>query len=130
MLLTKGELEVFYKALKGTEGVLSLRDARIRDAFMKALTEATSTFEGERKAIYEAYCNKLEDGTPDTTANQYTFAPEVLPKLNEELGILVKESVNLTPPEGLAGILEQTEYKPQVGEVELIDKLLTSLKHD
>lgn len=127
MQLTKGELEVFFKTLKGTEGVLSLRDARVRDSFLKPLTEATQTFENERKAIYEQYCDKKEDGSPDITDDKYHFQAEILPKANEELNILVSEEVKLDPPAGLKDILEQTTYKPQVGEAEIIDAIVAKL---
>lgn len=123
MQIPKRYLETFYQTLKGTEGVLGLADSRVRDAFMKPLTEATQTFEAERKAIYERFCTKNEDGTPDTQDGNYHFEPTDLADVNAELQTLLGEEVELTPPTKLKELLEQSTYKPKVGEAEQIDAI-------
>lgn len=127
MKLQKRHLEITFLAFKGTEGVLSLKESRIRDSFMKSLTEVTMTFEEDRKAIYEKFCNKKEDGTPDTEDGQYHFDTAVLPDVNEELRILLDEEVEIETPVGLKETLEKTEYRPKTGEVEIIDEILAKL---
>ena len=73
MKLPKKYLESLYLTVKGTEGQLTLAEARVRDRFIKPVTEALQTFEAERKDIYEKFCNKTEDGKPDTTDNKYSL---------------------------------------------------------
>lgn len=123
----KSHLEAFFLAIKGTEGVLSLPEARIRDPFFKQLTEVTAQFEQERKAVYEKYCNKDAEGAPETIDDQYKFENDVLELLNGELEILYAEEVALEVPEQLKNILEKTEYKPKAGEAEIIDEILNLL---
>jgi len=127
--LTKNKLEILFLTVRGTEGVLSLSDSRTRDAFLKPLLEATKTFEEDRKAIYEKFCTKNEDGTPDLTDDKYHFEPEILEDLNKELTILYTEEVELpvAQNDALKSILESTEYKPKVNEVEIIDEILALL---
>ena len=127
--LTKNKLEVLFLAIRGTEGVLSLAESRIRDAFMKPLTEATKTFEEDRKVIYEKFCTKDEEGNPDLTDNNYHFQKEVLEGLHKEIETLYAEEVELpvASKESLKLILERTEYKPKTGEVEIIDEILATL---
>lgn len=123
----KSQLEVFFLTLKGTEGVLSLADSRIRDSFLKPLTEATQTFEQDRKVIYERFCTKDSNGDSDLSDNQYKFPKDILEEMNKELEILCDEEVALEAPEGLKEIMEKTEYKPKTGEVEIIDQILELL---
>jgi hypothetical protein len=127
MQITKRELEPIFLAVKGTEGVLSLKDARVRDSFMKPLTEALMSFEKERNAVYDQFCIKTEDGQPDLSDGSYHFDKGEIEKVNEELKTLIAEPVELTPPAGLKEILERSEYKPRVGEVEIIDSFINAL---
>lgn len=127
MNLLKSQLEVFYHTVKGTEGVLNLAEGRIRDSFMKPLTEALKTFEEDRKVIYEKFCTKKEDGTPDVDDGNYHFDPKEIPEVNKELQTLLDEEVELSTPTGLKEILEKTEYKPKVGESEVIDAILAKI---
>lgn len=125
--LQKKCLVPFFLALRETDGVLSLKDARIRDGFLKTLKEMTATFEVDRKAIYEHYCVKKEGGVPDIVNDAYTFKPEVQEELIKELTMLLEEEVELPDTKGLKEILEKTEYKPKTGEAELIDEVLAKL---
>lgn len=127
MRLLKRNLETVFLAFRGTEGVLSLKEARVRDPFMKELTEVTSRFEVDRKKIYEKFCKKNEDGTPDTADNKYSFDAEVVEEVNAELATLLDEEVEIEASEGLKEILEKTDYRPKSGETEIIDEVLAKL---
>lgn len=127
MQVQKSHLESFFQALKGTEGVLSLKESRVRDSFIKSLAEALETFYKERTAIYQAYCLTKEDGTCDIKDDKYHFPPEKLPDINQELQTLHAEEVELDTPAGLKEIMEKTTYAPKVGEAELIDAVLAKL---
>jgi len=120
--MQKKYLITFYLALKGTEGVLSLQESRIRDKFLKWLTEETSTFELNRNEIFKTY-GKLKEGED----NVYEFSPENAPKVNKELETLMAETVSLPETAGIKEILEQTQYKPKSGEAELIDEIISQL---
>ncbi len=125
--MKKSQLLVLYQAVKGTEGVLNLAESRQRDAFLKPLTEATQTFEQDRKTIFEKFCDKKEDGTPDVTNDLYSFSAEVQKDLNAELNTLLQESVTLECPESLADWLERTEYRPKAGETAVLDEIIENL---
>lgn len=121
MNVKKQHLETLYLVVKGTENILNLSESRKRDTFLKPLTEALETFYKERKVIYEKFCDKKEDGTPNIVENRYTF--QNAEEVNKELTILLEETVELPPLE--VSILEKSEYKPKIGEAEVIDEFIT-----
>lgn len=128
--LQKSKLEVFYKVLKETQGVLSLSDSRIRDSFMKPLGEQLDIFIKNREDIYKKFCEKNEDGTPNTEDNKYKFLNEDLDEINKELLTLANEEVIITYPFGVSNsklkeFIDVSNYKPQIGEAELIINLLS-----
>lgn len=125
----KKYLEIFFHLAKGTEGVLSLKEARIRDHFLKSFIPIVQTFEEDRKKIFEKFCTKTEDGSPDVADGQYKFDKGVQKELTEELELLHEEAVEISvlTPEILKDILERSEYKPKVGEAEVIDEILAKL---
>lgn len=125
--IPKRQLEVFFLTLKGTEGVLSLKDARVRDSFMKPLIEATQTFESDRRAIYVKFCDKDEEGNPNITNDEFKFKKDVVEEMGKELETLMDEEVVFTIPEGLKEIMDQSAYKPKVGESMIIDEILEKL---
>ena len=125
--IPKKHLEIFYLTLKGTEGELTLSEGRIRDNFMKPLGEAYETFVKERTAIYEEFCDKDKDGKPDIADGNYHFSKKVTAKVNKELTTLFDEEVELKETKGLKEIVERTQYKPKVGEAEVIDEILAKL---
>ncbi len=134
MKLKKSNLEALFNLTKGTDGVLTLPEARIRDQFIKQLEDLTNNFYQDREKIYRAYCVNLEDGTPDLkNGNQFQFTLENLPKQESEVKILNDEEVEITVPEpnpifpGLKSILEKSTYLPKVGEAEKIDQIINSL---
>lgn len=129
MKIKKGNLEVLFLTVRGTEGVLNLRESRTRDAFLKPLTEITQTFEAERRVIYEKFCTKKEDGTPDIDDQKYKFPPEDLAAVNEELKTLYSEEVEVPVlvPSALLAILERSNYQPKIGEAAVIDEVLAAL---
>lgn len=122
MQIKKKYIEVIYLVLKGTEGILSLAESRVRDNFLKSL--GYETFVGERNKIYEHYCDKKEDGSPDVDDGSYHFQKQDLEVLNKELLTLLDEEVKVEAPESLKEIIEKTNYRPKTGEVEFIDEIL------
>ena len=126
MKVEKKYLEVFYLALKDSK--LKLADARVRDRFLKPLTEALESFYKERTAIYENFCFKTEDGKPDIKDNKYQFDPLKVDEINVELKALHDEEVDLPSDEKVKGILENTDYEPKAGETEIIDILIAKFK--
>jgi hypothetical protein len=132
MKIKKAYLETLFTVFRGTEGELSLQDARIRDAFMKPLGDAVDTMQQERTKIYEAYCKKKEDGTPDTEDGMYKFDKKDTPKADAELKVLGEEEVEVNlnwgvTPSKLIEIIEKSTYKPKYGDVEIIDSVIAEL---
>ena len=119
MKIQKKHLTPLYLALKETDGVLSLKEARVRDQLLKPLLEVTKTFEEDRTKIYATY-GELKD-------NQYHFKPEDVETVNKEVTELYAEEVELPDVAGIKAIIENTTYKPKTGEAELIDEVLTKL---
>lgn len=117
-------LEIIFKALQETK--LSLADARIRDAFMKPLVEKLKEYEENKTKIFIEYCVKDDDGKPvQEKPNTYKFEGEdTIKKVNEEIETLLNEEVKLELTDKLKDFINQTEYKPLVGEVELLDEAL------
>lgn len=122
MKVKKQYLEILFSTLKGTENSLSIAESRKRDAFLKELAPKLDNFYKERSFIYETFCDKKEDGTPDIRDDQYRFDPAKLEEINSELETLGNEEVSIDLP--INGILEKSEYRPKLGEVEIIDKLI------
>lgn len=127
MTLQKKELELLFNLLKDTSP--NLADARIRDSFMKPLSEYLDIFLKDREEIYKAYCEKKEDGTPDVKDGKYFFKPEELNTINKELQTLTDETVEVLTgaPEKIKELIENTNYSPKVGEVEAIDEIIAKL---
>lgn len=130
ILIRKDHLEVLFQALKGTENVLSLTGARIRDLFLKKVTIELDTFYADRRKIYDKFCTKKEDGSPDIKNDLYTFPKEAVLEMQKELDIFNAEVVELEVPfaSEVKGIIEKTEYKPKQGEAEMIDTILALIK--
>lgn len=132
MKLKKSNLEVIFNFTKGTEGVLNLADSRLRDEFLKDLSDKTQSFYDDRNKIYINFCVK-KDGQPDLLdGDKYQFEKNVLPDLNKELMVLAEEEVVITLPDNfttfkLKEILEKSEYKPKALEAEVIDLFLNTI---
>jgi len=122
-------LEVLFQALKGTEGILPLAGSRVRDSFLKLVGPVLDTFYENRKKIYEKFCLKNEDGTPDIKNDLFHFPKESVPEMNEELELLLSETVDfdLPFPEIVKNAIQDTEYKPKTGEAEMIDELVAKI---
>jgi hypothetical protein len=131
MQIKKSSLEILFNFTKGTEGVLNLADSRVRDSFLKPLSEITQTYYDDRNKIYVAFCLKKEDGSPDLLdGDKYQFDKTKLDEINKELLTLADESVevNFTDnPQRIKQILEKSDYKPKVGESEAFDTILNAL---
>lgn len=121
-MMKKSNLEVLFNVLKGTEGVLNLAESRRRDVYLKPVLTALETFYKDRNTIFEKFCTKKEDGTPDIHEEKYSFPPESLDELNKEIEVLLNETVEI--PGDVKDLLEKSEYKPKIGEAEQIDELL------
>lgn len=133
MQVKKSQLEVFFKTLRATEGILSLADARVRDAFMKPLGVAVESMAEDRRKIYEKFSIKDEEGKPDTQDGQYHFPQDIVEEVNKELELFSQEMVEIPFTWGvtaskLSEIMEKSQYKPLYGEADTIDEVINSLK--
>lgn len=132
MKIKKSQLEVFFKTLRSTEGVLSLADARVRDAFMKPLGLEVDSMMADRKKIYEAYAIKNEEGEIDLKDGQYHFESEMFETVNKELETFGEEVVEVpftwgVTPSKLKEIVEKSQYKPLYGEADTIDEIIKAI---
>jgi len=123
MQLEKKYLVTLYQLVQGTEGVLTLAEGRIRDAFNKPLYDHTHQYETDRVKIYENYCDK-KDGKPDISDGKYHFNKKNTPLVEKELQTLNSEEIELPDTKGIKEIIERTQYKPKIGESEIIDTII------
>lgn len=132
MILKKGLLTVFYKTL-ATSKPAKFSIARVRDALTKKVFDELHTFENDRKNIYEAFCVKDEDGKPLITNGMYSFelkTPELtkknVAKMQKEVEILSNEEIEIKidNQDIIKNTIENTEFQPNMEEVELIEELL------
>lgn len=127
MVLAKKELEILYHVIRGTEGKLTLSEGRKRDLFFKDLVEVLKVFEADRKIIFEKYCEKNEDGTPDISDDKYTFSKAVADEMQKEVQVLYDETVEVKAIPELKEIFARTMYMPKLGEAEIIDSILAKI---
>jgi len=128
MKIKKVQLETLFNVTKGTEGVLTLAESRVRDTFIKPLLEHTQRYLEDKQTIYKEYCLKDEKGEPQLVdGDKYEFPKEKLEEINKELVTLSDEEVELETPENIKEILEKTTYLPKIYEAEIIDELINSL---
>lgn len=129
MTLQKKELDIIFIALSETKPTLS--EARIRDSFLKPLGVTLDQFNKDKTAIYETYCDKNEDGTPEIVDGKYHFQNNELEKINTELKTLLDEEVDIpthpSVPGKLKELIENTNYSPKPGEVDIIDSFIEKL---
>ena len=118
--MKKEYLEILHKVLTKTD--LGLSDARVRDNFIRDLEKHLDIFYSDRKKILETYCNKDEDGKPIVTDDKYIFSE--IEEVNKQIELLVAEEVDLKLSEAVKAFINKTNYKPKVGEVDIIDKIL------
>ena len=132
MKVKKVQLEPFFKVLRGTDGVLSLADARVRDAFMKPLGNHLDAFYADRAKIYESFSIKDKEGNPDLTDGNFHFPADEMENLNGELIEFGEEIVEVEFVWGVTGgklkeIIEKSTYKPVYGETEVIDEIINNI---
>lgn len=133
MKIKKQQLETLFNFTKGTEGLLNLADSRLRDSFLKPLADKTQEFFDDRDKIYQTFCIKNEDSTPDfKDGDKYQFEKSKLSEINKEILTLAEEEVEIKlqdnlPNSKLKEILEKSEYKPKALEAEVIDSILNTL---
>ena len=133
MKISKKYLEICAKLLKDCDP--SLADGRIRDRFYKTLIEDLKTYYEDQEKILIKFCEKDSDENPIIRTNEknektYTFSPENAPKVEEEILKLNKEQTEIScdQPEKIKELIENTTYKPKVGETIIIDELLVEIK--
>jgi len=127
MKVKKQYLETLFNFIKGTDEQLTLSESRKRDAFLKEIAPVLETFYADRKVIYEKFAVKDASGKPDIVNDKYSFEKEVIEELGKELTLLFEEEVEISnlPKD----IVDKSEYKPKVGEVEIIDNLLATCEN-
>ncbi len=130
MTLKKSSLEAIFNLAKGTEGRISLIEARVRDSFIKPLQELTQTYYDDREKIFKVFCLKKEDGTPDLLeGDKYQFKEkEKIEEMNKELITLSEEEVEFSVPNTIKPILEKSDYMPKIFESEIIDDFFSKLR--
>lgn len=128
MKIKKLHAEILFATIKGAEGILSLADSRIRDAFLKDFVEDVKTYLNDKSGIYQTFCKKDEDGNPALVdGDKYEFEKKDLEEINKELLILSEEEIDVPACDKLKEFIEKSEYKPKVGEAEIIDEILAKL---
>lgn len=115
MQVKKSHLEVLVNALVATEGVLTFTESRIRDSFLKKLSEPAKEYLDARNTLLIKLGTKVEG-----EENRYKFTPEYF----KEAEILDAELVEITVDPKIKEFLEKTTYKPKVGEADLIDDII------
>lgn len=130
MKLKKSQLETLFLVLKGTENILSLADARIRDKVMKSIGKEYEVFGLEKTEIFKKYCMKNEDDSLDAQTDEkgqtvYHFTNEDGLEVNKEIEILFNEEVEIETTDKLKEFIEKSEYNPKFGQAEIIDDILT-----
>lgn len=127
MKVKKQYLETLFNFIKGTDEQLTLSESRKRDAFLKEIAPVLETFYADRKVIYEKFAVKDASGKPGIVNDKYSFEKEVIEELGKELTLLFEEEVEISnlPKD----IVDKSEYKPKVGEVEIIDNLLATCEN-
>lgn len=118
--MQKKHLELAYTLLSQTE--LNLAEARIRDTFIKELSAKLESFYEEKKKIIETLADKDENGAPIIQGEMYKMTN--MDTFNQELNTLLSELVSLEVSDQVKNIIRKTNYKPKVGEMELIDEIL------
>jgi len=138
MILKKGLLTVFYKTISGGKPV-KFSIARVRDVLIRKVFDELHAYETDRKAIYEEFCNKDAEGKPIIENGSYSFLKEkkedtekTIESVQKELDILNNEEVEIPVANQpiIKDCIENTEYKPEAGEVELIEILISALDHN
>lgn len=128
MKIKKSSLEVLFNFAKGTEGILSLSESRIRDSFLKPLVDSTTDFIQDRNKIYETFSSTKEE-LPDNQVT-YHFPTEKQEEVQAEVNLLLQEEVEVNfsdNPQQIKSILEKSEYKPKIGETEVFDAILKQI---
>lgn len=125
MKVKKKKLEVLFNVVKGTEGALSLAESRSRDGFIKPLQDATQTFIVDRNKIYDTFATKREEKGDGMIS--WEIPPEKTEEIKTELSVLLEEEVDIEAPANLKDIIEKTNYKPKVGEAEVIDEIIAQI---
>ncbi len=112
-------LELLAEMLSKTE--LDFTQARIRDKYLKEVGIFFSEKEENRKKILESF------GTINKDKNVYEFENnEVFKNALDELNKLSEEATSLAITLEIKEMIEKTNYKPKVGEMEIIDEILES----
>lgn len=129
MKIQKKYLELLFRAVSGYK-TDKLADARIRDSFLKTLSDNVDTFIKDRNDVYVKFCNKDEEENPIITDNKYTFKKEVIVDLNKELNILIEEEIDIESSsnnEKIKEFIENSKYETEAGESLAIDEILKLL---
>jgi len=130
MQIKKKILEPLLKTLQGTEGLLDFRTSRIRDKFVLELIEITNRFLKDKSKIINLFCKRDENDKPIMIDNKFQFKEEDIEEINKELVTLYEEKENIEFPEEITEIIKKSNYKPLIGETEMIDEIINELKNE
>ena len=84
MKIQKKYIETLYKVISGYK-TPKMALGRIRDGFLRTLAPFVDQYGKDKQEIYEKFCIKKEDGTPDIKDDKYHFEKEKLTEINEEI---------------------------------------------
>lgn len=127
MKIQNKEINLFFNLLKDIKGI-TFPEARKRDAIVKQLISFSKTFEENRLKIVTEFCEKDEEGNLKVEKDNFTVLKGKEEEFKKELDTLSDEEVELTlDTQSVRKMLDNTEYTPKVGEMELIDALIAKL---
>ncbi len=130
MKLKKSQIDLLLKTIGNSHVVFA--EARLRDSIGKTLVELYEKFEEVRLTICKELATKNEAGEPVEKEGMYIFTDEARVTLKEKVGVLMDEEVDIplksVDAARLRRIVEVTEYKPEVGEVAMIEDILAKIK--
>lgn len=118
MQITKEEALVLQKVLVGTQEKLDFADARVRDKFLKSLAPEIQLYYEARDKLLISLADRIEG-----EENRFNLTPKFL----EEEKILNEETIELPDEPKLKEFIELSEYKPKIGEMDLVDSILSKI---
>lgn len=118
MQITKEEALILQKVLVGTQEKLDFAESRVRDKFLKSLAPEIQSYYEARNKLLISLAEKIEG-----EENRFNLTPKFL----EEEKILNEETIELPDEPKLKDFIELSDYKPKIGEIDLIDNILSKI---
>ncbi len=132
MKIKKKNLEVVFNVFNMCD-VPSLKEGRIRDAFIRNIYPSLQGFYIDRQKIVEKFCEKDAEGNPivaqDDKKQTFNFGAAEQVAVTKELDEFLNEEIEIEVenPTKLKELVEFSTYKPMTGETDLLDEFLAML---